>query len=208
MDFQDTSTKGNEFGDRRLSRTELLRGLENRSPVAAREFHLLYSARISRLVWRLLGTDCEHDDVVQQVFVNVLGSLHRIIDPGALDSWVTSVTFKTVRYEIRKRKVRRIFFGKTCMEEDETDTYQDSRSPFKQSHIKKFYQILDGLPANDRIILVLKYLENYTIEQVAAAGNYSRSTAKRRLSKAKERFAKKALRDFSLISLAEECHAS
>ena len=186
----------------------LLEGLSNGSPTAARQFHLRYSARISRCVWRLLGTDHEHDDVVQQVYVNVLDSMNRIHNPEALDTWVDSVTVKTVRYEIRKRKVRRLLWGKPPQTSDDVVDCRDNSSAFKQSHIRKFYEILDSMPANDRIILSLRFLEGYSVGEIAVVGNYSMSTAKRRLKKAKSLFVKKVLQDFSLISLVEECHAT
>src|SRR5687767_3895277 len=56
-------------------------------------------AQVNRLVWRVLGADEEHDDLVQQVFVALLAGLRRVRDPAALHGWVAAVTINTVRSE-------------------------------------------------------------------------------------------------------------
>ena len=195
----------NRNGESELTNRELIDGLIGGDTSAASVFHHRYSARICRWVWRLLGTDRDHDDVVQQVFVSIFQSISRIKKIESLDSWVDSVTIKTVRCELRKRKVRRAFFPNRT--ETSPDDTQDRNSPFKQGHIRRFYEILGSMPADDRIVFVLRFVEGRSIDEIAAIGKYSPSTAKRRLRRAKALFKKKALRDFTLVSLVEEGYA-
>ena len=184
---------------------ELIDGFLNSVPAAANTFHQRYSKRISRWVWRLLGDDREHEDVVQQVFVNIFNSLPKLKKADALDSWVDSVTIRTVRYFLRKRRFRRaLFIDKEDANVAET---ADKNSPFKETYVRLFYKILNSLPADDRIVFGLRYLEGCSIDYIAAIGNYSNSTAKRRLNRAKSVFTQKALEDFSLVALVEEYHA-
>src|SRR5215208_846369 len=68
-----------------------------------------FALDVNRLVWRLLGADAEHDDVVQQVFVHIIAGLTKVRDAEALGVWMASVCVKTVRSEIRRRRVRRFF---------------------------------------------------------------------------------------------------
>jgi RNA polymerase sigma-70 factor (ECF subfamily) len=172
------------YGEAMLSNCLLLEEMLNGSAIAAVQFHSRYSARIRRWVWRLLGPDGDHDDVVQQIYINILESAKKIRNPDTLDTWVDSVAIKTVRYEIRKRKVRRLFWGTAPLPPDNADNCRDTNSAFKESYIKKCYKILDSMPADDRIVLSLRFLEGYSVERIAAIGKYSISTAKRRLSKA------------------------
>jgi RNA polymerase sigma-70 factor, ECF subfamily len=172
---------------------------------AAYEFHERYSKRISCWVWRLLGTDQEHADIVQQIFINIFESLPGIKKAASLDAWVDSITIKTTRLELRKRKTRRTLF--LARKDDSPNEPRDETSPFKQQHIKHFYKIINRMPTDDRIIFILRFLESCTIEEIAALGNYSTSTAKRRLKRAKTIFEKSVLNDFSLVSLVEEYHA-
>ncbi len=201
----DFSRKFRAVGLPAYSNRELIDDFIAGVPAAADIFHDRYSVRISRWVWRLIGADREHEDLVQQVFANIFSTLSKIKKAEALDSWVDSVTIRTVRFELRKRKVRRALF----LERDESDAFdiRDRKSAFKQNHIRQFYKILGEMPADDRIVFVLRCLEGRSIEDIATIGKYSLSTAKRRLKRAKGIFARRALEDFALVSLVEEYHA-
>ncbi|MBN2715990.1 MAG: sigma-70 family RNA polymerase sigma factor [Deltaproteobacteria bacterium] len=189
-----------DFSSRKLTNAELISGIIARHPNAARQFHIRYSARISRWVWRLMGSDSEHEDLVQQVLVQVLSSIHSLKDPEALDAWIRCIAIRVVRDELRKRKNKRFHLRKAIEIED--DVSQDPNSPWKQAHIQSFYNILDNLSPDDRIVFVLKHLEGYTNDQIAEYCGYSISTAKRRLERARSRFLKDAMQDYMLMSLA------
>ena len=172
---------------------------------AAEALHAKYSRRIIRWVWRLLGNDSEHDDVVQQVFLNIIKNLTTIKNVDALDSWIDSVTIITVRDEIRKRKRRwpRVF----KLEPIDPDELRDGHAPFREGHIRAFYKIVSEMSPDNRIIFILRYLEGYRVEEIAAISGYSLSTAKRRLTEAKAHFIQNVLKDFSLMTLVEGRYA-
>ena len=46
---------------------------------------------IDRLVWRLLGADDEHNDVVNQVYVEIMSCIDRVRHAEALGAWIRSV---------------------------------------------------------------------------------------------------------------------
>jgi RNA polymerase sigma-70 factor, ECF subfamily len=188
-----------ELAQHRLSRADMVNGLCRGEASAAAAFHRRYGSRISRWVWRLLGGDPEHDDVVHQVFVNILSSIGKLRDPDALDSWVDSVTIRTVRKEIRARRYRRFIVARA----DAAEFAVDPSHPARQTHVRRFYQLLAQLKPDDRIVLVLRHLEGCTLDEVARAGGYSLATAKRRLKRATRAFRKLAIQDPILISLLE-----
>ncbi|MBN2526899.1 MAG: sigma-70 family RNA polymerase sigma factor [Deltaproteobacteria bacterium] len=189
-----------EFTSRKLTNEELISGLSSGNPSAARQFHIRFSANISRWVWRIVGADEEHEDLVQQVLVNVITNIHSIKQADALDAWVRSVTIRVVKDELRRRKRRKRYLLRNAVTIEE-DTAADPNSPFKQAHIQSFYGILNQMPPDDRIIFVLKHLEGYSNEQIAEYCGYSISTAKRRLERAKSRFLENAMKDYKLMSL-------
>src|SRR5438552_13497794 len=79
------------------------------SAAAARAAYNRFSEDVNRLVWRVLGADAEHDDVVHQVFVHIIAGLSSVREAETLPAWMASVCVKTVRSEIRRRRVRRFF---------------------------------------------------------------------------------------------------
>ena len=86
----------------------LVERLHEQEPAAGRELYDRCARQVNGVVWRILGADAEHDDVVQQVFANVFRSLGQLRDPERLDAWVTGVAVRTARTELRRRRVRRI----------------------------------------------------------------------------------------------------
>jgi RNA polymerase sigma-70 factor (ECF subfamily) len=187
---------------RPLENETLISGVLAGDRIAAAQFHDRYGERVNRWVWRLLGADRDHEDVVQQVFIGILSSIGKIKNAAALDSWVDSVTIRTVRKEIRKRTIKRTLF--IAASSVEMDNARDRKSAFKQAHIQSFYKVLQKMPADDRIIFVLRHLEGQSLEEIALFGNYSLSTAKRRLKRAKSTFSKRAAKDFVLMSMLED----
>jgi len=53
---------------------------------------------------RVLGTDAEADDVVQDVFIQAWGQLDRLQDPSAVRSWLMRMVSNRSIERIRKRK--------------------------------------------------------------------------------------------------------
>ena len=186
----------------KISNQEIIEGLISGNSVISTLFYRKYGKQINSLVWRLLGADREHDDIIQQVFLNILSSIKTIKKTDSFDSWVYGVTIRTVRKELRKRKFRKsilLFRDDTDLE----DIWSQS-PPSRPSHIDSFYKILNQMPLDYRIVFVLHYLERYSIFETAKICNSSLATTKRRLKKAKIIFAKKAINDFSLLPILEE----
>lgn len=178
----------------------IVRGLLAGSSAAASALYRHFGQRVNRLVWKLLGADQEHDDVVQQVFINVLGSIKTLRDPERLESWIVGVTVHTVRKEIRKRQIRRRLMPFTDWPRAEPQT-RDADSALVA---RQFYQVMETLKADDRIVFGLFFVEGYTLAEVAEAGGYSLPTAKRKLKHAKSAMMKRIRKDPVLAGWMEE----
>ena len=144
-----------------------------------------FEADVNRLVWRTLGADADHDDLVQQAFLEILKNVHKLRDPARLRSWVISVTLNTVRTEIRRRRFRRPFFAEAPTEHDFAHLGEDHEG---HELLARTYAILDRLPANERIAFVLRYIEGYKLTEAAEACGCSLATFKRRLARAERTF--------------------
>ena len=183
-----------------LSDREIVDGVLNRDSRAAAVLYDRYSDHVNRLVWRILGGDEEHDDVVQQVFLNALGSMGKLRDPEALEGWLVGITINTVRREIRGRKARRIF----RLVPGTSELPYDSLDPDSQLVAPRFYEVLARLKTADRIVFTLRFVEGYTLGECAGACGCSLATVKRRLTRAKRAFFKHARMDPVLASWIEE----
>ena len=57
---------------------------------------------------RLLGSEDETDDLIQDVFVVAAEGLHRLRDTGALRGWLASITVRLALRRLRRRRRLRV----------------------------------------------------------------------------------------------------
>jgi RNA polymerase sigma-70 factor (ECF subfamily) len=180
----------------RRTDTEIVEGIRNGETAAARALVDKHGRAINARVWRMLGADPDHEDVVQQVFVAVLKSLPRLKDPDALPDWIGKITINTVRNELRSRRMRRLFHFTDAL----PDIPSDQLSPEDHLVARRGLAILESLSVEDRILFVMRFMEGAELKQIARHTGHSLATVKRRLAKARDAFLKKARRDPDLMS--------
>src|SRR5690606_8056656 len=109
-----------------------------------------YSRDVNRLVWRLLGPDGEHEDIVQQVFLQMMRSIATVRTPERLGFWVRSITVNVVRSELRRRSVRRIFSRDQALQDERSgDLVVDVES---REFVMRSREVLDKLPEKERTV--------------------------------------------------------
>jgi RNA polymerase sigma-70 factor (ECF subfamily) len=189
-----------ELVGRETTNEQIIEDLKASRPGAARSLYDRYEELVNRLVWRTLGADPEHDDVVQQVFLNVLDSIHKVKNPAVLRSWIASVTVNTVRRELRSRKYRRILrlMPDVAAEVDHQVTSSDRKL------LRSAFTILRRMNVDDRMAFALHFIEGQTLSEVAGSTGVSLATVKRRIARAKSAFVRDVKKDAYLLSLVEE----
>lgn len=107
---------------------------------------------------------------------------------GALREFVIAVAVNALKRELRRRWVRRRVF----LSDSGTmpDVEGPSSNPEAREALARCYAILDKLGARERAAFVLRYMEERTLEEVAAALAVSLSTAKRLVNRSSERVSK------------------
>ncbi len=149
-----------------------------------------YARHVRGVLVRLLGVDPELDDLIQEVFVEVLDSLSRLQDPTRLKAYLTAITVHVARGRIRRASRQRwlSFWAPDNLPElpvpEPDETLREA--------MRATYSILYGLPAEDRIAFTLRYLEGMELLEVAEACGVSLSTCKRRMRAAERRFMARA----------------
>ena len=180
------------------SNPELIAGIEQGNAQAASVFYRRFGKRVGALVWTLMGGDADHDDIVQNVFVNLIGSIGSVRDSSKLAPWVDSVVYRVVFKELRSRKR-----SKTVAVDPSDETFEKSGSQYNTSIIvARFFRILDQMEPADRMLFSLKYLDNLMLTDIAEVSNLSVSTVKRRLKNAKTDFEQLVKEDVVLQSCA------
>jgi RNA polymerase sigma-70 factor (ECF subfamily) len=142
-----------------------------------------YSGYVAAVAARLLGSeDSDLDDVVQDVFWLASRRISKINDLIQARGWLATVTTRVVRRRLMRRRFRALFH----VSPRKVDVPTRGATAEEHALISRLYEVLEGLPVDQRIAWSLRYLEGEPLDAIAAACGCSLSTAKRRVGAAKE----------------------
>src|SRR5882724_9125078 len=141
-----------------------------------------YCGYVAGLAARLLGSgDAELDDVVQDVFWIASRRMAKIRDLVQARGWLATVTTRVVRRKLVRRRFRGLFHASP----QSVDVPAPGATAEEHAVLARLYEVLDGLPTDQRLAWSLRYLEGEPLDAVAVTCGCSLSTAKRRVNAAK-----------------------
>jgi RNA polymerase sigma-70 factor (ECF subfamily) len=117
--------------------------------------------------------------MLQEVWFAVFRGLPRLVDPDALVAWLYRIARNKARVQWRKRASERVLDVSNLTEEPSQD------EEFCQEDAQEIHAGLDQLVAEQREVLVLRFLEDMTYEQIAAVIGCPMGTVRSRLYYAK-----------------------
>jgi RNA polymerase sigma-70 factor (ECF subfamily) len=199
----DAPNAGGETAPAATSReAELVAALGRGEPWAAQEVWDAHAAGVRRLLARALGPRPEVEDLTQEVFMRVFSRIGSLRDAGALREFILAVAVNVFKQELQRSWVRRrVRLSDTG---SVPDVEGPSADPEAREALARCYAILDKLGARERAAFVLRYMEERTLEDVAAGLGVSLSTAKRLVNRASARVSKHVGNDEGLRNFFEQ----
>jgi RNA polymerase sigma-70 factor (ECF subfamily) len=162
-----------------------LEALRARDPLAWGCVFDSHAPRVRRTLARALGSDQDVADLVQDVFVHAIGGIDTLREPRALAMWLTRIAVFLARGRIRSRMRARHFARVMALiSPAHAPVYAGTEAA------RATYSVLDRLSADERLAFVFRFLEGMELTEIAQAMDLSVPTVKRRLDRAKERFAR------------------
>ena len=164
---------------------DLVLAVRSGEKAAAARLYDRHATGVHGVVYRLLGPNGELDDIVQEVFIYALYSIEKLREPAALKSWLFAIAVGKVRAHLRKRyRLRWLSF----FSPDELPEPSAPSDDPNTELARDVSRILEHLPAEERLALVVHRLEELPLHEAAKACSMSLSTFKRRLAKGEARF--------------------
>lgn len=139
-----------------------------------------YQPRLRYYLRKLLYGVGEADDVLQEVWLDVFRSVARLNDVGAFRSWLYQVARARALKVFRKRRL--IF---ESFEVNELAEAGQGIESFAAEDAQRVHTALDKLAAAHREVLVLRYIENMSYEEIAGVVDCQVGTVRSRLHYAK-----------------------
>lgn len=132
-----------------------------------------HSAYIAGVVYRMLGSDADLDDIVQETFVDGLRQLHNLEDPKKLRSFLVTIAVRRIHgrlsFRYRMKSIVANLFGNAPSVSD----------PEARSEVHALYDKLAKVAPKKRMVWVLHRVEGYTLPEAAEQVGSSLATVKR-----------------------------
>jgi len=173
---------------------ELVRRAQSEDKEAFEELVRRHQHRVFAVAGGILRRREDVEDISQQVFLKAYFSLKRFDQRAAFSTWLYKITVNECWDLLRKKKVRPLVYESDMSEEQ---ARQAMASEEKNSQVpdisdrlaarQRVEQLLEGLEERDRLMLILKEVEGFAVQEIAEVLDLNANTVKVRLFRARRR---------------------
>src|SRR5229473_4812148 len=173
---------------------ELVRWAQAGNKEAFEELVRRHQNRVFAVAGGILRRREDVEDIAQQVFVKAYFSIKRFDQRAAFSTWLYKITVNECWDLLRKKKVRPLLYESDLSEEqvqqfsaaERLDSGAQDVSDKLQAQ-QQVENLLQGLDERDRMMLILKEVEGFAIEEIAEILDLNANTVKVRLFRARRR---------------------
>lgn len=184
---------------------ELVRRLRERDERAFRELVAEHRDRVYNLTYRMLGNRAEAEDVAQEVFISVFKTVDSFREEAKLSTWLYRVTVNHCKNRIKYLARRH---DRSQDELDESAGAVAAQGPagplprpdraVEGAQMEKVLQeAINSLDEDHRAVVILREVEDLSIEEICEITGLPDGTVKSRLHRARLALRKKITRHVS-----------
>src|ERR1700676_2330841 len=177
---------------------ELVRRAQREDQEAFEELVRRHQHRVFAVASGILRRREDVEDIAQQVFVKAYFSLKRFDQRAAFSTWLYKITVNECWDLLRKKKVRPLVYESDLSEEQARQVIaaegKNSGGPDISDRLEarqRVERLLEGLDERDRLMLILKEVEGFAVEEIAQVLDLNANTVKVRLFRARRRIVNK-----------------
>ncbi len=159
---------------------------------AWKELVACYEKRLHYFIRRLVGSERDAWDILQQTWLAAMKGIHRLDEPRTLRTWLYRIARNTAISHLRKSGHEPTSVNPHDLRdipEDQEDSPEQDDSFFGTDAAERVHEALAELSVPHREVLTLHFLEDASVEEIAAVTGVPPGTVKSRLY-----YAKRALR--------------
>jgi RNA polymerase sigma-70 factor (ECF subfamily) len=147
---------------------------------AYRELVERFGPRLRYFLRKLLPHGDRADDLLQEVWIDVFRQLPRLLEAGAFTAWIYQIARGKATLERRR-------YGRTppAVEMPELIAAPEEEAEFAPADAARIHAALDGLPTEQREVLVLRFLEELSYEEIGQIVGCPLGTVRSRIYYAK-----------------------
>lgn len=172
-------------------------------PAATRELFRRHRGRVHACLFRVLGTNRDMDDLLQEAFIQVFQSLRGWRAEASLATWIDRVSVR-VAYRYLSQKQRRV--PTEALTDDDAlpgDDAPGARRQLARDGVRRLYTVLDELGAASRLAFTLHEIDGRPLAEVAELVGSTVTATKLRVWRARKKVEQAAAADPILSEFLE-----
>jgi RNA polymerase sigma-70 factor (ECF subfamily) len=150
-------------------------------PDGFRLLYLRHAAYLAAVVTRVMGSDGDLDDIVQDTFIRATECLGGLRDPSLVRRWLATIAVRQCQARLARRRRR------SWLRQQWTYAAATTSDPRDRAPADDLYAALDQIPTKLRVPWVLARVDGEKLDDVAAICEVSLATVKRRIADAQAR---------------------
>jgi RNA polymerase sigma-70 factor (ECF subfamily) len=144
----------------------------------------LYQARLRYFLSKMIGDDHTADDLLQEVWFDVYRGVSRLADPGAFSTWLYQIARRRALAALRNRRQ-----PPSSLDGIDLADAGEEDDDFSAEDAERVHAALGLLEPEHREVLLLRFIEEMTYEDIARVTGCPLGTVRSRIH-----YAKRALR--------------
>ncbi|MCF7955952.1 MAG: RNA polymerase sigma factor [Phycisphaerae bacterium] len=153
-----------------------------------------HQKKISAMMWRFSRDKVVHEELVQDVFVQVYMSLDTFKQKAPFRHWLYRIATR-VGFTYWKQKARLSRTDTLSLEDFDQAKITSNGNEAPNEVAEMLHRLLEKLPPRDRLVLTLRYLQENSIDETAELAGWSTSMVKVQTWRAKKKL-KKLFQEF------------
>ncbi|KHF31824.1 ECF RNA polymerase sigma factor SigW [Paenibacillus sp. P1XP2] len=153
----------------------------------------LYKDKIYHLAYRMLSNRHEAEDIVQETFLRVYRNLDRYDQNQKFSTWIYRIATNLCIDRLRKKKPT-YSLDAEMNDQEGMDGYSmipsDNRTPESEALLSEtqqiIYQAIDSLPAKYKSVMILRYLQDLSLQEISDVLGMPVTTIKTRVHRGRE----------------------
>jgi RNA polymerase sigma-70 factor (ECF subfamily) len=165
-----------------------------------------YQSKVFSIIHGVLRNRNDVEDIAQQVFTKVWFALKGFDFRSSLVTWLYKITVNECYDYLRKQKVRKLTYEADLSEDEarRVGDVEDARTSgslsIDNSMAERQYvmRLMERLSEEERTLLMMKEVDGYSVEELAAMNGMNENTVKVKLFRARQKLMKAARKNPAL----------
>jgi RNA polymerase sigma-70 factor (ECF subfamily) len=179
-----------------LIHPDVIESAQRGDAAAFNQIVLAYRKSVLGTIARMIARPEDAEDLAQEVFTKLYFSLDQLRAPKVFELWLHRITVNTVYSYLRRRRSSResrisdLPERQIVLIDAAAGRKVDRDDQYNRAIRETVDELLDGIPESDRILLMLREIEELSIGDLEKVYRISASALKVRLFRARQRVLK------------------